>query len=662
MIPDFRAFRNGLKNFFSNLSRKKTISASEITQTQLSRCLSVVDLTALGIGSTLGAGVYVVIGEVARLSAGPAVILSFLIAALSSILSGLCYAEFGARVPKTGSAYIYSYVAVGEFMAFISGWNLILQYLIGTSSVARAWSSNFDGLVDGKISGFFSEHLAMNSTGLADYADPFAFGITMLVTAVLSFGAQESSLVNNIFTLINLGVISYVTITGLFRVDISNWQVNPEKVPSSDPNKNHVGAGGFLPFGISGVISGAGTCFYSFVGFDIIATTGEEARNPQRAIPIAIMGCLLVCFVAYAAVSAVLTLMVPYYAIPQIAPLPYAFNQAGWYVAKYVIAVGAVCALTTSLLGAMFPMPRILYAMAKDGLIFRFLARVNKRWKTPLIATVLSGLIAGFMAAVFSLKDLVDMMSIGTLLAYSLVAVSILILRGQRKSVGLVVANAREKEFVDGIALDPKNLEHGYSSPVRTDHPVTSVDSEENETYQGPVPPASFSEYFRLSFVPHSGQVCPSAKSEWINLTHTYLLLLDILLLNVGLIYFDGDIQKPNFAFFVTACVIIVVFGSLMILLCISLARQPENQAKVTFKVPGVPWIPALSILVNLHLMFKMSGTTWVFYAVWMVIGFLVYFGYGYWFSSEKSHLKSTSPIARYDSTLPEIVGNFEEQ
>ncbi|OON22941.1 high affinity cationic amino acid transporter 1 domain protein, partial [Opisthorchis viverrini] len=236
--------------------------------------------------------------------------------------------------------------------------------------------------------------MSMNVPGFADYVDLFSFGITSIVTAILVFGARESSIFNNVFTLINLGVISYVTITGLFRVDISNWRIDPDNVPLNQVNRSQVGDGGFFPFGFSGVLRGAGTCFYSFVGFDIIATTGEEVRNPQRAIPIAIIVCLSVCFVAYASVSAVLTLMIPYYAIPANAPLPYAFERVGWSVARYVIAVGAVCALTTSLMGSIFPLPRILYAMSSDGLLFRFFGRISKRFKTPVFGTLISGLLA----------------------------------------------------------------------------------------------------------------------------------------------------------------------------------------------------------------------------------------------------------------------------
>ncbi|KAG5450974.1 High affinity cationic amino acid transporter 1 [Clonorchis sinensis] len=637
-----------IHSFIRNLSRKKLLHADDISNTRLSRCLSVIDLTALGVGCTLGAGVYVVVGEVARFSAGPAVILSFLIAALSSVLSGLCYAEFGARVPKTGSAYIYSYVAVGELMAFITGWTLILQYIIGTSSVARAWSSNVDGFTGGRISEAFSRYMPMNMTGLAEYADPFAFSITMAVAVLLSCGAQESSMVNNIFTLINLGVICYVFITGLFKVNIANWEIDPEKVPVTDPNKDRVGKGGFLPFGLSGVISGAGTCFYCFVGFDIIATAGEEARNPQRAIPIAILACLSVCFVAYAAVSAVITLMVPYYSIPQIAPLPSVFDQVGWDVAKYVIVVGAVCALTTSLLGGLFPLPRIVYAMASDGLLFRFLGRVSRRFRTPLVSTMLFGLLAGVLAAVFSLKDLVDMMSIGTLFAYSLVALSVLILRGQQQTIGspntlsVETNDTAHLRYSDELNQEYQEINRHDGTEANTESSQTNLN---NWTPAAPVPPESFTQYIKLCFMPERGHAEPTPKSEWITLINSYLLLIVIIFLNAGLIYFDGDNGQASYVYFVFTWITIVIFGCFSILLCISLARQPANQAKVSFKVPGVPWIPALSMLVNLHLMFQMSGTTWVFYAVWMLVGIFIYFVYGYWHSNERRRLQRNTPF-----------------
>ncbi|TGZ58178.1 hypothetical protein CRM22_009692 [Opisthorchis felineus] len=625
-----------LKRFFNNLSRKKLLTTSDVAKTQLLRCLSVVDLTALGIGSTLGAGVYVVVGGVARHDAGPSVIVSFLIAALSSVLSGLCYAEFGARVPKTGSAYIYSYVTVGELMAFITGWNLILQYLIGTSSVARAWSSNFDDLIDKKISNFFSQYMSMNVPGFAAYVDLFSFGITSIVTAILVFGARESSMFNNVFTLINLGVISYITITGLFRVNITNWRINPDNVPLNEVDRSQVGDGGFFPFGFSGVLRGAGTCFYSFVGFDIIATTGEEVRNPQRAIPIAIIVCLSVCFVAYASVSAVLTLMVPYYAIPPSAPLPYAFEQVGWSVARYVIAVGAVCALTTSLLGSIFPLPRILYAMSSDGLLFRFFGKISKRFKTPVLGTLISGLLAGVLSAVISLKDLVDMMSIGTLLAYSLVAVSVLILRGQQEILGVRNRKDQQLQQVSDNVLEVFTTEDGDIHLSETQNELNDYPATAKLGKVEIKSPKSLRHYIQLSLVPE--QADPTPTSEWVNTMNTYLLFVTIGIVDLALAYFGGNDIVHSGGIFITVCVIVCIFGLLSILLCISLARQPENTSKVSFRTPGVPWVPAVSIFVNLHLMFQMSGTTWIYYSVWMLFGFTIYFSYGYWHSSERKH------------------------
>lgn len=260
-----------MTTFVKALTRKKLVDPNTLTTTQLNRCLSIFDLTALGVGSTLGAGIYVLAGDVARHDAGPGIIISFSIAAIASILSGICYGEFGARVPKAGSAYVYSYVTIGELCAFVIGWNLILEYVIGTSSVARAWSSYFDSLFDGRIKNFTISTIGeIHAPGIAQYPDLLAVLVVVILTIVLVVGIKKTSWFNSLFTGINIFVILFVVCVGACYAEPQNW------------------SGDFMPFGVSGVMAGAATCFYAFVGFDVIATTGEEARNPSRAIPISI--------------------------------------------------------------------------------------------------------------------------------------------------------------------------------------------------------------------------------------------------------------------------------------------------------------------------------------------------------------------------------------
>uniref|UniRef100_A0AAZ3S2H7 Cationic amino acid transporter C-terminal domain-containing protein n=1 Tax=Oncorhynchus tshawytscha TaxID=74940 RepID=A0AAZ3S2H7_ONCTS len=585
-----------LLGFGKQLLRVKVVDCNS-EDSRLSRCLNTFDLVALGVGSTLGAGVYVLAGAVARENAGPAIVLSFFIAALASVMAGLCYAEFGARVPKTGSAYLYSYVTVGELWAFITGWNLILSYVIGTSSVARAWSATFDELTGKHIEAFCRQYMTMKAPGiLAEYPDMFAVLIIITLTGLLSFGVKESAVVNKVFTCINVLVLLFMVVSGLVKGTLKNWHLDPDVILHNNSSQNmtepllsaeSLGVGGFMPFGFTGVLSGAATCFYAFVGFDCIATTGEEVKNPQKAIPIGIVSSLLICFVAYFGVSAALTMMMPYYLLDNNSPLPAAFKYVGWEGATYAVAVGSLCALSTSLLGSMFPLPRIIFAMSRDGLLFSFLARISER-KTPIMSTMAAGVMSG----------------------------------KQRQGLGKTPLCSRYQPE------HPSSLAYQMASTV-----------EEMELSDGISAPSmgilpGVKEHFSLKTVLFPDNTEPSALSGFtVNIT---VSLMGLLILVFSILAVQGGFAVWNI-------VALTVIFMVCVLLTFIIWRQPESKTKLSFKVPLLPFIPVVSMFVNVYLMMQLDRGTWIRFAVWMAIGFVIYFGYGIHHSAEAA-LDRSSP------------------
>lgn len=645
--------------FFGIILRRKKLDKAKHLQ-GFSKCLTTSDLVHLGVGATLGAGTYVVTGQVAAEIAGPAVILSFTIAAITSILSGLCYAEFGARVPNTtGSAYTYSYVTVGEIWAFFIGWNLILEYMIGTAADAAALSGSFDYAIGFRVKKWTLENIgSFNTKYLGDYPDFLSFIFTLLVTVVLAFGVQQSSRFTVFFNFFNMAVVLFIIIVGSIYADIKNWSQE----------------GGFFPYGASGVLSGAATCFYAFVGFDIIATTGEEAKDPSKSIPIAIVVSLCLIFVCYFGVSSILTLMVPYNQLNKLSPIPDAFSQRGIWWANYIISMGAICGLSSSLLGNLFPLPRIIYAMADDGLLFNMFTNINRKTEVPVNATVYPGIVTAFFALLFDLEELVEMMSIGTLLAYTLVSLCVLILRYQPddyysrdSSMQPLIDDesqelSKSKEFLNGeefiLESQPKKTDSNEKGEIyklkdfdsNKDRKVINEDMESTSLTQNickePDDGSPFcrtlkDDYLNVGETKGSGsslalneRAIPTLKTGQ-TVTRACLSLFAWFFAFNGLILFGFD-QIYNRE--IWAISLLVLFSVLIILSVTVIYRMPQSPTKFGFMVPFVPVLPIVAIFANTFLMLKLSRITWARFTIWMIIGTIIYGFYGS--LNSKAHIK----------------------
>jgi len=500
----------------SQLFTRKTVADCEADVAErggLKRTLTKWHLTALGVGATIGAGIFAttgtaIVGDALRPGAGPAIILSFLLTALACGFAALCYAEFASMVPVSGSAYTYAYASLGELVAWIIGWDLIIEYAVGNIGVAIGWSGHFRELIshfgismpawlatDYRSAYDAAAAVAAGATepgvqylASAVASAPLIFGVPFIanlpaflavaaITVLLVIGVRESANANNAMVILKIAVILFFIGVGVFLIRPSNW--------------TEVSTGGFAPNGLRGISAGAAIIFFSYIGFDAVSTAAEEARTPAKDMPFGIIMSLVICTVLYIAVSAVMTGMAPWQQLGTAEPMITALAHADGPPAllnfsRFVIAFGAVVAMGSVLLVFQMGQPRIFFSMSRDGLLPPFLARVHPRFKTPYVGTILTGLFVATFAAFANIAEVVDLTNIGTLFAFILVSIGVIVLR-----------------------------------------------------------------------------------------------------------YKEPDRHRP-------------------------------------FRVPGAPWTPLISVAACLYLMAHLPGITWVRFGVWLLIGFVLYFAYGY--------------------------------
>jgi basic amino acid/polyamine antiporter, APA family len=408
---------------------------------RLHRVLGPVQLTSLGVGAVIGTGIFILTGQAAHDKAGPALILSFVVAGLACVFAALCYAEFAAMAPVAGSAYTYAYATLGELFAWIIGWDLVLEYAVASSVVAHGWSAHFQELIH--LFNWSVPHVFATApfdyqpdvgrivtTGA--YFDLPAIVIAFIVTAILVKGIKESASINTGIVIVKLAIVVFVIVVGAFYIDPRNWTDNFAPYGFTGISFfgktlwGQTGAGG-EPLGM---FAGAAIIFFAYIGFDSVSTHAEEAKRPSRDVPIGIVASLLICTVLYILVSAVLTGMVPYKDISVDAPVVDAFKRQGLTAAQYLVAAGALAGITSVLLVMMLSQPRVLLAMARDGLLPRsFFGAVHPRFRTPWKSTILTGIFVAVLAAFVPLRIMAEMTNIGTLLAFVIVCAAVLIMR-----------------------------------------------------------------------------------------------------------------------------------------------------------------------------------------------------------------------------------------
>lgn len=563
---------------------------------KLAKELSIPQLIAIGVGSTVGAGVYVLVGTVAREHAGPALTISFLIAGIAAALSAFCYAELASRCPSAGSAYHYSYICVGEGVAWLIGWALILEYTIGGSAVARGITPNLALFFGGPDS--LPSFLARAQIPWLDIiVDPCAAILVLIVTGLLCVGIKESTFVQSVVTTLNVFVMLFVIIAGGYIGFQTGWV-------------GYSVASGYFPYGVNGMLAGSATVFFAFIGFDSVASAAEEVKNPQRDLPWGIASSLSICCFLYMMVSVVVVGMVPYFAMDPDTPISSAFAKHGMQWAMYIVTAGAVLALCSTLLGSLLPQPRILMAMARDGLLPPFFSDVNKYTQVPVKSTIVTGFCAALLAFFMDVSQLAGMVSVGTLLAFTVVAISILILRYVPPNEVPLPSSLQQSIDSVSFRFSIEEKERGSSKDL------AGTVNKDNDSVDNP-----------LILKENDSDKMDEEKRRKLATWSIAFVCVGVLILTSS-----ASIASLPVSAQYSICSVggFLLLGGLVVLSCIDQddGRHSFGHAG-GFTCPFVPLLPICCILINVYLLINLGADTWIRVSTWLLVGVFVYLFYG---------------------------------
>ncbi|CAH1789903.1 unnamed protein product [Owenia fusiformis] len=601
-----------LKTFLRKLTRKKHIPKTP--STTLKKCLTTWDMTLMSVGMMVGAGIYILVGVAAKEQAGPGIIISFIIAGVVSLLNAVCLAEIAARVHRAGSAYVYTYVTLGEFPAFLLGWGQVVGSVCGGALTSKTWSGYLDALLGNRIRTFTEERIGnWTSVGepVAEMPDLIAPCVVIILCIVVSLGAKLGATVNAILAGLNCTILMFVFIVGVIYGDIKNWTLEDK--------------GGFLPFGFAGVVTASAACVYAFAGYDVVALAVEEAKEPHKAVPRALCISLFAVALLYIATSCGMTLIVPFDEIDKSAPLPSVFATHGIHWAKVIVSVGPLFGLTTNMLGNFFGLGRLLYTMAEDGLVFPYLHWVNERTGVPVAAIMTSGGMMAVISTFFDLENIIGFSIILGLLNGLLITIGMIFLRFSPPSTHNVTASIKNTYTNGPINYESDReylLEEHESKGSKESAEIETNENGEFQLTDSEVQDAAGTLKHSMSFIGRYFKCKPGQL-----VFYTVMFLLVYLPIPCAVLLYGKDVVLKDAGIASVSC---IAMSLPVILAMIIIYGHHQNPEPLQFFVPFVPLVPVLSMFCNIGLIVSTgSMANFIGCSLVMGIGVIMYLAYG---------------------------------